>query len=483
VKYLAFDLGASGGKMYLADFNGKHLSLKKIHSFGNAPISLADGLYWDTLNIYKELLCGIRKAGDVYSVGIDGFCNDYAFVAQNGDLLSPVRCYRDSRTERHADAISARFSADELYARTGNQAAPFNTLMQLAASDCDGQRFYMENAYKMLFLPDLLAYYLTGEARAEFTLASVSQLMNCRKRTWDTSILSAFGIPESILAPIIEPGTITGSVRSSLVSRREVPDIKVAAVCGHDTASAYSCTSPSDDAAMISSGTWLLCGAMNDAPIINEEGRRLNIANEGNACGKYATVKNIMGSWILQEIRKELAALGREYSFEEISSLVLGEDPTPYLFDVDHPSLYQPGDMTGKVRAVITSVHGSAPDSDAALFRAVTESMVMKTRFALDIIAKHRGKAFSEICVTDGGSKDAAFCSMLADVCGRTVYAGPAEASAIGNVLMQLLASGEISGLREGKEIIRSSFRPKVYDPSRAAQEWQERYSAFADNM
>ena len=295
-RYLAFDLGGSGGKLMLCLFDGEHIALEEVHRFDNEPVAARDCLYWDLWSLYRELNVGVRKAfertGGIRSIGLDSFANDHAFIDARGELLTPLRCYRDKRTVRHAQDIYAAISAQRLYEITGNQVAPFNTLMQLASMRLAGQGHILDNAHKLLFTPDLLVNLMTGAEVAEYTISSVSQMFDFTRNDWSDEILDAFQIPRRLFAPIVASGTMVGRTSSSYNYELGIRGLDVVAVCEHDTASAFLSAPSEGERAVISSGTWSLVGTEVPSPIITEEGFRNNIANEGGLPGRHRLLRS-----------------------------------------------------------------------------------------------------------------------------------------------------------------------------------------------
>ena len=479
---LAFDLGGSGGKLIKGNFDGKRISLSELVRFEHGPIPIGDGLYWEIAGIYRNLLDGLRKAsseGPVFSLGIDSFSNDFGLVDKNGELLTQVRCYRDERTSRHADYVYSKFSPRCLYELTGNQSALFNTLMQLGAMQAAGQGWLLEKAHRLLFVPDLLACFLTGETAAEYTISSVSQLYSYAEQEFSTEVLEAFNLNRALFGPVVMPGTVSGQLRNCLTRDQELAPFRVVSVCEHDTASAYL-SSPLNrrDAIIISSGTWALMGCELEHPLINEETYRHNIANEGGYPGHHRFLKNIMGSWIIQEIRGEYRAKGIEYTYAEMENAAEKAAPFKYFIDVDDNIFFAPGNLTGKLREFCRRRYGSAPEDIGELVRCVYESLAMKYRKNLEVLEKITGTSFAVINIVGGGSKDSLMCRFTADACNRPVAAGPQEATVLGNMLVQLISAGEIASTGEGRDIIAASFPPRWYEPANSSA-WEDAYARY----
>jgi sugar (pentulose or hexulose) kinase len=484
MNYLAFDLGASSGKMFLGRWDGKLLRLKTVHHFDHAAIPLAGGLYWDFFYIFRNMNLGIQKAANltrdrINSLGIDTFANDFSLISETGELLSPVRCYRDQRTTRFRDAIFSRMTPKKLYQATGNQIALFSTLMQLAAMREVGQGYVIDNAHKLLFLPDLLNYYISGEVAAEYTISSVSQMFDFNGCNWSKEVLAAYNIPSRLLGNITKPGTVIGNTLQSYRQAHKINDFRLVAVCEHDTASAFLASTRSNDCAIISSGTWALVGVEVERPVITQFGFEHNIANEGGYNGHHRLVRNVMGAWLLQELRAEYILQGeKSYSFEELAGLAAVAKPFAYFIDVDDEQFYSPGEMKAKIQKICKKHYGDIPQTPSELVRCICESLAFKYRWAVEKLEQLTGKAFPYISIVGGGARDALTCQFTANAAGKPVIAGPENASALGNIIVQLIADGQINSIEEGREIIRRSFKVVHYQPQQTAM-WDENYHKF----
>ncbi|MGO8692562.1 MAG: rhamnulokinase [Rectinemataceae bacterium] len=482
---LAFDLGGSGGKLVLCRFDGERISLEAVHRFTNEPVSANDCLYWDLWHIYRQMNEGVKRAAKlaktgIGSIGVDAFSNDHAFIDARGELLTPLRCYRDGRTARYKDAIYAKMSPDRLYAASGNQIAPFNTLMQLAAMREAGQAHILDNAHRMLFTPDLLINFMTGEAAAEYTIASVSQMFDFGRRDWNSEILDAFEIPRGILCEIVDPGTVIGVTRESYNEMLGVSGFKVVSICEHDTASAFLAAPSEGERIIISSGTWSLVGTEVPEPIIEPLGYRYNIANEGGMEGRHRLVRNVMGLWIIQELRRqyELRGLGCDYA--QMEDAAARAKPFACMIDPDAPVFFSPKDMESAIVRHCAEKMEQPPETMGEMVRCVTESLAFKYRWAVEKIEELVGRRLTVVNVVGGGSQNRLLCQFTANACNRPVLAGPDEATSLGNSLVQLLADGQISSIAEGKELVRRSFPIVEYLP-REPNSWDEEYHKFVE--
>lgn len=482
MEYLSFDLGASGGKMFRGAFNGETLRLTPVHSFANKAIPLAEGLYWDFLGIYEEMCTGICKAAadrPFDSFGIDSFNNDFSFINHGGELLFPLRSYRDSRTSRFADAIYRKISPRALYQYTGNQIAPFNTFMQLAAMREDGLGYVFEQAEKLLFLPDLLGYYLTGEQYTEYSIAAETQMLSWDTREWIGEVLELFQIPRCLFAPLVMPGSVVGQASPRFMSQYRVPAFSHVAVCEHDTASAFIAAPVSGDTAILSCGTWSIIGAETNAPIINDYGYKHNIANEGSLSGHHRLCVNVMGLWIIQQLKVEFALRNLHYNFAQTQSLALNAPPFAAFINPDNPAFYYPGDMIGKVSAncLQDGPEGVSPEP-GALFRCVYESLAFQYRWALEKLECLLGVTFKAVSFIGGGAQDELLCRFTANAINRPVIAGPFDATSAGNILVQMQAHGAIDNIAQGREVIRRSFQLREYLPGET-RIWEEEYGRY----
>lgn len=480
---LAFDLGASGGKLFLASIENNKAVIQDIHRFDNISYPINNGLYWDIISIYKEMNIGIKKAikltnDNIDSFAIDSFSNDFGFIDKNGDLLSPIRCYRDERTKRHESRIYGKLSKHELYQLTGNQIAPFNTLMQLAAICEDKQDYLFEKADKLLFIPDLLIHFLSDVSVAEYTMASVSQLYDFSKNDWCEEILNTYHIPRNIFGTLTKPGTMIGQTKSSYNRFMKTKGFPIALVCEHDTASAYLSSPINTNCALISCGTWALIGTELNAPIITEEGFKYNLANEGSISGHHRLLRNVMSSWLIQESRQYFKENGQNFSFSELEDLASHAASFQFLFDPDDDLFYQPGNIPEKIQQYCLQNFGHSPQTVGEIIRCIYESLAMKFRWTIEKLESISKKDLPLINMMGGGCKAAMLCQFVANVSGKPVVAGPEEASALGNIAMQLVSLEAVSSLSDAQSILSSTYTLKTYHPQ-AHEEWDNEYRNF----
>jgi sugar (pentulose or hexulose) kinase len=479
---LAFDLGGSGGKVVLGVFTDSCLEIKILNKFEHSATAINGSLYWDILHIYKEMCRGIKTAiqqtnDNISSIGIDSFCNDFSIIAETGEILTQIHCYRDERTKNHMEEIYRIISPEDLYKLTGNQNALFNTLMQLGAMNCNNQSYLFHDGNKLLFVPDLLIYFLSGKKITEYTLASVSQLFDYNTNTWNEEIIKKFNIPLDLFADLVQPGTINCHTNSAFNEEYKTTGFDIVTVCEHDTASAFI-ASPYNNCAIISCGTWALVGTETQTPIINDFGYQHNLANEGGYHGYHRILHNVMGTWIIQEIRAAFHTRGLDYTYTQLEDLAEAAKPFQFLIDVDDQCFYSPGNMPEKLKNYCNTHYNSSPESIGEMVRCVYESLALKYFWNINNLEKLTETEFSMINIVGGGSQSRLMCQFTANACNRFVAAGPVEATALGNILVQLLANKQISSIEEGQGIILKSFPTVEYHPQNIDL-WMNQYLLF----
>ena len=481
-KMLAIDLGASSGRGIVGSFNGETLSIKENHRFSNDPVILCGRMHWDILRIFHEIKQSIRKSvldGDaIRSIGIDTWGVDYALLDASGRMLANPYHYRDARTEGIVSYVGRFFAPSELYAQTGIQCMNFNTVFQLACDLRDDPKM-IDNASRMLNIPDLLNYFLTGNMANEYTILSTGALLNARTRSYAEDIIAKAGIPQRLFGSIVAPGTKVGKLLEQVQGEVGKTDADVLTVASHDTASAVIAVPTQEkEFIFISSGTWSLMGTELDAPMINAETEKYNFTNEGGANNTIRFLKNIMGLWLIQESRRQWKREGKEYSFAELESLAKAAKPFKCFIDPDDPSFVAPGDLPARVRAFCERTGQYVPQTVGEIVRCIYESLAMKYRYTAQTISKLTGIRPRVIHVVGGGTKDGFLSQMTADACNLPVCAGPEEATAIGNLLVQMMANGEAKDLSQARAIVAASFACKHYEPQNTAA-WDEAYQTF----
>lgn len=476
--YLALDLGAESGRGMLGRFDGERLTLDEVHRFPNGPVKMLDTLHWDVPRLFDEMKTALRKANAsagraLDGVGIDTWGVDFGLVGRNDTLLANPVHYRDSRTEGVMEAALARVPRKTIYEVTGLQFLPFNTLYQLIALRQANSPLF-DVAETLLMMPDLFAWLFTGERTGERTDASTTQLLNPRTGTWSHDLCKAFDLPASILPPLIDPGSVIGPLRASVAEELGISHpISVIAPGTHDTASAVAAVpartsvpqGAPPDWAYLSSGTWSLLGVEVPRPVITAGTLRDNFTNEGGVAGTTRLLKNIMGLWLVQECRRLWARHGREWSYEELVSAASAAPAFASLVDPDHASFLFPGDMPARLAAFCKRTGQPAPEGEGGFVRCALESLALKYRWAIARLEETLGTTIRALHVVGGGSRNALLCQFTADACGIPVYAGPIEATAAGNVLLQMMARGRIASLADARAVVARSFEVTTFEP------------------
>jgi rhamnulokinase len=483
-KLLAIDLGAESGRGVLGLFDGQRLGLEVVHRFPNGPVLTLDTLHWDVLRLHGDILATLRlcagKFGGIDSAGVDTWGVDFALLGRGGTLLGNPRHYRDPHTEGVMDRAFRAVPRADLYRRTGLQFLRFNTLFQLIALKDAGSPL-LDAAETLLFIPDLFHYFLTGLKVNEFTDASTSQMLDPHTRTWAYDLVGQFGLPAKILGTIVPPATVLGPLRTSVATDTGLAPVPVVAPATHDTGSAVAAVPARGESwAYISSGTWSLMGAELPQPLVTDAALAANFTNEGGVAGTTRLLKNIMGLWLVQECRRAWEKAGHAYSYDELVKLAEAAPPFASLVDPDAPAFLLPPNMPAALADFCRATGQPAPAEPGAAVRCCLESLALKYRWVLEKLEGLVGKRLDVIHVVGGGSQNALLCQWTADACGRPVLAGPAEATALGNVLVQALGLGLLGSLADGREVVRRSVAVTTYEPRDAAR-WGEQYGRFAN--
>jgi rhamnulokinase len=479
-QFLAFDLGAESGRAMLGGLRSGVLELKEVHRFRNEPVRYLDSLHWDVPRLWLEMgrafdaLAGTTLS----SIGIDTWGCDCALVGERGNLLDLPYHYRDRRTDGVMAAVFRLVSRDRIYAITGTQFLPFNTLYQLYAA-CETTPRMIEAARTIGTIADLLNYWLTGTFVSEFTSATTTQCIDARARSWAIDLLGDLGLPTRLFAPLVEPGTIIGHVRADVSPT--VADVPVVAPACHDTGSAVASVFAGGTRAFLSSGTWSLLGTELSSPVITPEARDLNFTNEGGVCGTTRFLKNITGMWLLESCRRSWAQTGTARSHGD---LIAGAGDETHAFrsliDPDHRAFLHPSDMPIAIADYCRQTGQPVPSSPFACVRTILESLALKYRSVLESLERVVGTRITEIRVVGGGSRNRLLNQFTADATGCTVVAGPVEATALGNIAMQMLATGAVESLPAARELIDRSFPAERFEP-RAAERWESPYRRFQE--
>jgi rhamnulokinase len=480
---LAFDYGASSGRGILGKFDGEKLSLNEVHRFANEPVLVGDSLYWDILRLYHEMKQGIIKCAaggnkDIASIGIDTWGVDFGLLDSKGKLLGNPYHYRDTNTNGMIEEACKIVPKREIYEQTGTAFQVFNSLYQLLSMRINNLP-QLEKASTMLYIPDLLRYFLTGEKSTEYTIASTAQMLDAKSGTWASSLLSKLGIPQSILTEIINAGTITGKLTSNVAAELGVGNIPVVAVAEHDTASAVvSVPAIEGKYAYLSSGTWSLLGVESPVPVINDSTYSLNYTNEGGFNRSIRLLKNIMGLWIYQECKRTWDKSGEPMSFDELEEGAAQSKPFMSLIDPDDSSFFTPGRMPEKIQEFCRKTGQKVPETKPQIVRCIMESLALKYRMALEGLENIIGYSLPVLHIVGGGCKNTMLSQFTANAIAKPVVTGPVEATSIGNLVSQLIALGEVKNLSEGRMIVKNSFPLVEYMPQDTAS-WDSAYERF----
>lgn len=482
-KVLAIDLGASSGRGIIGKYENGKITLSEIHRFSNDPLQIGGSFYWDTLRLLHEIKTAILKAsreGGIDTVGIDTWGVDYGYIDKTGALLSVPYHYRDERTLPEMKRVYEKVPYEELYGVTGIESMSFNTVFQVSA-DLHNRPWIVENAKTLLLTPDLLGYFLTGKAACEYTIGSTTAFMDAEKREFSKDIMGKLGIPDRLVAPVVMPGNILGKLTDEVDEETGKTGALVVNVPSHDTSSAVlAVPAENKDFLFISSGTWSLMGTENECPIINETSEKLSFTNEGGVDGKINIMKNIMGLWLIQESRRQWKREGKDFTFDELESSAKESEMLKYMINPDDPSFNKAGDIPSRIGDYCEKTGQGRPETVGEIVRCIYESLCLKYRYTAEKLEELCSKHYDEINIVGGGTKEKLLCSYVANCTGKKVSAGPVEATAIGNIAMQLIAAGEIKDVCSARKIIRDSFDVVNYYPDASVREkWDEAYEKF----
>lgn len=472
---LAVDLGAESGRVMCAGFDGQRIEMTEVHRFSNTPVYANGTLYWDALRLWHNIQIGIRQAAaehKIASIGVDSWGVNPILLDNNGHLLSNPVHYRDNRTDGAMSWVFERMPRREVYERTGIQFMQMNGLYQLASMVRDNSS-QLKAVGTLLSICDLFNYWLTGTKKAEFTMATTMQLCDPRTKDWDRALFEAIGFPLDTLVPIVEPGEPIGTYEG----------IPVIASAGHDTGAAVvGIPTTTQEYAYLSSGTWSLLGLELDHPVINDAAYEANLTNEGGYAGTIRLLKNIMGLWIAQQCRNTWAEAGRDYSYDDLVRLAQSATPFQAFVDPDVDDFFHVGDMPEKIRAYCRRTGQMPPESDAQMIRTVYESLALKYRLVLEHLIAVSGQSVERLHVIGGGTNNALLCQMTANAIDRPVIAGPAEATALGNAVVQLIAQGELANLAEARAMLAESIDTVTYEPQDSAL-WIEQAGRLSEQV
>jgi rhamnulokinase len=477
--YLAFDFGAESGRAVLGHLQGGILTTEDLHRFPNEPVEYSGGLHWDMPRLWFEVRSALSRVEQwkLSGIGVDAWGVDYALLGERGELLQNPYHYRDRRTEGVMEEVLRKVSKEEIYSTTGIQFMPINTLYQLYAAQRQTPSI-IAAATQLVTIPDLFNYWLTGNAVCEFTNASTTQLVNPFRRTWATDLIEKLGLRSDLPAPIVEPGTIVGTLLPSIAQASSLAGASVIAPACHDTGSAVAAITARDGTAFLSSGTWSLIGTEIDMPTVTSQALKLNFTNEGGVNKTTRLLKNVMGLWVLQGCRSCWKARGHRSDYRELVDMAIREPAFVQFVDPDDESFLRAPDMPAAIDEFCRKTNQPPPASPAAYVRCVLESLALKYGLVLHHLEQLCGKRIEQIRIIGGGSKNRLLNQFTADATGRRVVAGPVEATALGNIAVQILATGEVSSLQEVRTIVDRSFPTEIFEPVET-DKWEQQIQRF----
>jgi rhamnulokinase len=480
--YIACDLGAESGRVMLGTLSNQKLDLQEIHRFSNGPARIMGTYRWDTLRIFEELKCGLRKVAALglapRSLSVDSWGVDYVYTCQGEPQLGIPYFYRDPRTDATYEAALKKATAACIFNATGIQFMSINTLYQFVA-DMDYRSEIIALADRFLLIGDYFNYLFSGRAVAEESIASTTQIYDPRKRAWSRELIETFGFKQSIFPEIVPSGTVLGPLLPDIVEETGLQGVQVVATCSHDTGAAVAAVpAQGDDWAFLSSGTWSLIGVELPAPLINDDVRRANFTNEAGHGGTTRFLKNISGLWLLQECRRAWAKEGTEYTYEEITKLALETEPLRSLVNPNSPRIAKPEQMPRKIQETCQAHGEPVPETPGQIARCILESLALTYRTAFELLRELTGRPLNRLHIVGGGSQSKLLNQASADAMDCTVIAGPVEATAIGNLLVQAIALKDISSMVELRRTVRDSFPATIYKPNHN-DSWEKAYARF----
>jgi rhamnulokinase len=469
--FLAFDLGAESGRALFGELDADKICLRELHRFANHTTRMNGHLHWNLPGQWEELKSGLRKARElpIEGIGVSTWGVDFGLLGRGGEILGNPYHYRDCRTDGVTDRAIAKLGRERIFNATGIQFMPINSLYQLLSMR-QSRSSLLDAAEMLLFMPDLFNFLLTGKAQSEYTIATTSQMFDTANARWATDLIEALELPTRILPPVVQPGTSIGLMRADVADEVGMSPAQVFAPGCHDTASAVAAVpaiSSSGDWCYISSGTWSLMGVEIDRPVINAMTLAHNFTNEGGVGGTIRLLKNIMGLWLVQECRREFAAVGHQYDYAELAQMAR-DARCDSVIDPDDPPFLAPGEMPQKIKAYCARTGQEVPSTPGEFVRVCLLSLAQAYRRTLDRLEEILGRRIEMIHVVGGGSQNALLNQMTADACGRVVLAGPVEATAAGNILVQAIAAGRVGSLAEARQIVARSFAVQRFEPGKS---------------
>lgn len=474
--FVAVDLGAESIRVMAGTVTDTAITVEERSRVANRPLLLPDRLAWNITGLYEAALTGIAGVPGATSVGVDGWGVDVGLLRADGSLCALPRSYRDPITAGVLPALWARIEPAQLYARTGIQMMEINTLAQFVAWKRAGLR-ELDEARQFLLLPDLVSYWLGGEAVSERTNASTTQLLGIDGE-WDRQLAIECDLSPDICPPLVDAGTVLGRVRRALHEGVNGAALKVVSVASHDTASAVVGTALGPGSAFISSGTWSLVGVESHAPIISDQARRCNLSNERGTGATVRVLRNVMGMWLLQRCRSKWTEDGGALSHARVLDLARDVDPFGSIIDPDDPRLLRADDVAATVRLLCKESGQPAPDSRGATVRCILESLALRYRWTLAALSACSGRRIEDVRIVGGGSRNELLCRMTASATRLPVLAGPVEATALGNIVIQAIANGTLGSIAEGRHVIEDSLPSRLYPPE-AEDRWDAAYARF----
>ncbi len=480
---LAFDIGAESGRAISGSFNGDILSLNEVHRFSNGPVRVGNHLHTDILNIWQQIQIGLSKSfqesqQSILSVGVDTWGVDYALLDRNNQLLGNPYHYRDHRTDGLLDEIFSFIPRESIYQRTGNQFMQFNTLVQLYAMTKQDPNT-LQCADSLLMLPDLLHFWLCGQKTSEFCIATTTQCYDQMAGKWAVDLVNSFNIPTKIFPDISYPGTNIGNLHKWLLPTGRESNIPVILPASHDTGSAITAVPVEDPNFLyISSGTWSLVGTELDKPIITSDSLQKNLTNEGNPCGKTRFLKIVPGMWLLQQCKADWKLSGRDYSYDDLTQLAVESNARGSIIDITSPEFLDPGGMVKRIQRYCQRTGQTIPQSDGEIIRCVLQSLAFLYKALLNDFETVLNNRLNVIHIIGGGSRNTLLNQLVADITKRPVIAGPVEATAAGNILIQMMGLGYLSSLEDIRKVIRNSFHPIHYEP-RQSDLWDSGFMQY----
>lgn len=484
-RFIALDLGAESGRAIVGKLENERFSLEEAYRFPNGPVRIFNSLHWDPLRLFSEMKQGLSKISHAYgsqdfaSVGVDTWGVDFALLDRAGNLVGNPYCYRDPRTEGMMDEAFKHLSRQEIFEQTGGiQFMSINSLFQMLSMVVHRSP-QLESAAIFLMMPDLFNYWLTGRTVCEFTDATTTQFYNSLTGDWSKGVLEKLGIPTHIFPEVVFPGIELGPLLPGIAAETGLASLPVVAPATHDTASAVvSIPAKGDDFVWLSSGTWSLLGGVSDRPLVTPKALQYNFSSYGGAGGTCLPWKNIMGLWLVQECRRIWARAGQEYSYEELVQMAQAAPPFAAIVEPDHPSFLAPTDMPAAIQSFCRSTGQVEPQSKGEIIRTALEGLALKYRWVTEKLAILLNRKFGALHIVGGGSQNKLLCQFAADATQLPVIAGPVEATAIGNIAVQAVATGHLASLTEARQLIRRSFEVTVYEPGDSGP-WDEAYERY----